>query len=74
MEVANVIVKSIGAYHLIRYEVHVGVRYWECPLLEVPLYACAQNGGHSHINVVWVEWSKHIHVHAHICTCTMYMF
>ena len=30
------IVKSIGAYHLVRYE--VGVRYWECPLLEVPLY------------------------------------
>ena len=34
MEVANVIVKSIGAYHLVRYE--VGVLYWECPFLEVP--------------------------------------
>ena len=34
MEVTNVL-KSIGAYHLVRYE--VGVRYWECPLLEVPL-------------------------------------
>ena len=37
MEVANAIVKSVGAYHLVRYE--VGVRYWECPLLEVPQYS-----------------------------------
>ena len=52
MEVANAIVKSIGTYHLVRYE--VGVCYLECPLLEVLLYI--------HTMYIWINTCTHVNL------------